>query len=72
MNLHIQYLTDEKGTKIAVQIPFKEWLEFLTDYNHLKQYVELKKGLADAFQEVHDIEQGKTFPITLEEFLNEC
>ena len=32
MNLHIQYLTDDKGAKTAVQIPFREWTKFIEDY----------------------------------------
>ena len=43
MKLHIQYLTDEKGGKTAVQIPFQEWLQLIEEYNHSKQYTILKK-----------------------------
>lgn len=72
MNLHIQYLTDEEGIKTAVQIPFKEWLQLMKEYDYLKQYATFKQGLTDAFQEVRDIESGNTSFVTLEEFLNEC
>lgn len=72
MDLKIQYLTDEKGTKTAVQIPYNEWLEFFAQYRHLMQYAKLKKGLADAFKEIENNESTSTQKISLEEFLNEC
>ena len=72
MNLHIQYLTDDKGTKTAVQIPFKEWTKFIEDYNHFRRYSKLKIGIKDAFQEIKQIENGNVKEISLSEFLNEC
>ncbi len=72
MNLKIQYLTDDKGTKTAVQIPYNEWLEFYARYRHLKQYAKIKKGLTDAFREIENNESISTQKISLEEFLNEC
>lgn len=71
MNLHLQYLTDERGVKTAVQIPFDEWRQFIKEYEHLKQYSTLKQGISDAFEEIRDIESGNTTFITLQEFLNE-
>ena len=71
MDLHIQYLTDENGAKTAVQIPYKEWLEFYDRYRHLRQYSKLKKDLRDAFDEIKNIETGSIKKITLEEFLND-
>jgi len=72
MDLHIQYLTDENGAKTAVQIPYKEWLDFYDRYRHLRQYSKLKKDFSDAFEEIKQNETGSTKKITLEEFLNEC
>ena len=72
MNLHVQYLTDNKGSKTAVQIPFKEWTKFIEEYNHFKQYSKLKKSIKDAFQEIKQIENGDAKEISLNEFLNEC
>ena len=72
MNLHVQYLTDDKGTKTAVKIPFKEWTKFIEDYNHLRQYSKLKRGIKDAFEEIKQIENGNVEEISLSEFLNEC
>ncbi|MCI0495665.1 hypothetical protein L0Z72_11740 [candidate division KSB1 bacterium] len=72
MNLKIQYLTDDRGTKTAVQIPYDEWLEFYARYRHLRQYAKLKKALTDAFKEKENNESRSTKKISLEEFLNEC
>ncbi|MEA3475558.1 MAG: hypothetical protein U9R23_03830 [Candidatus Cloacimonadota bacterium] len=72
MNLHIQYLTDNKGTKTAVQIPFKEWTKFIEAYKYFRQYSKLKRGIRDAFQEIKQIENGNVEEISLNEFLNEC
>lgn len=72
MNLKIQYLTDDKGTKTAVQIPYNDWLKFYARYRHLRQYAKLKKGLTDAFRGIENNESISTQKISLEEFLNEC
>lgn len=72
LNLKIQDLTDEKGTKAAVQIPYHEWFEFFAQYRHLIQYTKLKKGLTDAVKEIANNESTSTQKISLEEFLNEC
>lgn len=72
MNLHIKYLTDDKGTKTAVLIPFREWTKFIEDYNHFRQYAKLKKGIKDAFQEIKQIESRNAEVISLNEFLNDC
>ena len=71
MALHIQYLTDNKGDKKAVQIPYQEWLEFCDQYKRLEQYSSLKKGIENAFTEVEIIEAGIVNKVTLAEFLNE-
>lgn len=71
MDLHLQYLTDEHGAKTAVQIPLPEWMQFLEEYTHVKQYAALKSGLAEAFQDVREIETGNVAYMTLQEFLHE-
>ncbi len=62
IDFHWQYITDEHGLKTAV----------LKEYAYFKQYATLKQGLTEAFQEIRDIESGKTVGKTLQEFLNEC
>ena len=69
---HVQYVTNEHGLKTAVQIPLQEWQELLKEYAYFKQYATLKQGLTEAFQEIQEIESGKTSGKTLQEFLNGC
>lgn len=69
---HVQYVTNEHGLKTAVQIPLQEWQALLKEYAYFKQYATLKQGLTEAFQEIREIENGKTSGKTLQEFLNEC
>jgi hypothetical protein len=70
-HMQISYLTDSKGKKAAVQIPFKEWSELITEYERLKQYYELKNNLLVSFREIAEIEKGDKTASTLSEFLNE-
>ena len=72
MDLHIQYLTNNKGMKTAVLIPFKEWTNLIKDYRHIKQLIKVRTSLEEAFEEVRQIEEGKGKKVSLEEFLNEC
>jgi hypothetical protein len=69
--MHVNYLTDSKGKKVAVQIPFKEWSELIVDYERLKQYYVLKNILLESFLEIEEIEKGDKTASTLSEFLNE-
>lgn len=72
LNIHLQYLSNEKGTKTAVLIPYKEWEVLKKDYIKLKQYRALKKELKEAFLDIKEIEKGKSKEITLSEFLDGC
>lgn len=71
MEMNVNYLTDSKGNKIAVQIPFPQWSRLLEDYNRLKQYTKLKTNLKISFKEIEEIERGDREATTLSEFLNE-
>jgi len=71
MQMNINYLTDSKGNKVAVQIPFKEWDELIRDYNKLSQYHRLKVNLRKSLREIEMIENGKKTASSLSEFLNE-
>ena len=37
MDLHLQYITNDKGATQAVVIPHKEWDLFQKEYNKLKK-----------------------------------
>ncbi|HCE41939.1 MAG TPA: hypothetical protein DET40_00130 [Lentisphaeria bacterium] len=71
MELHLQYLTDHTGAKTAVQIPFSEWNNLISEYKHARQMSGLKKQFSDAFSQVKKIESHKTKHVTLGKFLND-
>jgi len=71
MQMNINYLTDNSGNKVAVQIPLNEWSELIEDYNRLKQYYDLKEILKESFREIEEIEKGEKSTPSLSEFLNE-
>ena len=72
IDFHLQYITDEHGLKTAVQIPLREWQEFVKVYAYFKQLATLIQGLREAFKEIREIENGIISGKTLQEFLNEC
>lgn len=72
MEMNINYLTDSKGNKIAVQIPFTQWSKFVEDYKRLRQYTKLRNNLKISFNEIAEIENDEKMGTTLSEFLNEC
>lgn len=71
-DIHIQYVTDEKGNKTAVLIPFEEWKKIKKDLAEFFEYRSLKKRLKTAFKEVKEIRDDRKEKISLNEFLNEC
>ncbi|MCK4760563.1 MAG: hypothetical protein KAW12_00085 [Candidatus Aminicenantes bacterium] len=72
MQINVQYLTDSKSNKLAVQVPFKDWSKLIAGYNKIRQYYKLKQDLKESFKEIEEIENGDIEPVTLSEFLNEC
>lgn len=71
MQLHIQYLTDDSGSRTAVQIPFKEWQTLSEDYRHLKECFGLQDRLGKALRQTERIRKGKLKSQTLNGMLNE-
>lgn len=71
MQMNINYLTDNSGNKVAVQIPLNQWSELMDDYNRLKQYYDLKEILTESFREIEEIEKGAKSAPSLSEFLDE-
>jgi hypothetical protein len=71
MQMNINYLTDNSGNKVAVQIPLNEWSKLIEDYNRLRQYYDLKEIITESFREIEEIENGKKSAPSLSEFLYE-
>lgn len=68
---NIQYLTNEKGIKTAVQIPYNEWNNLISEYSKLKELLALKNELKLGFLDLIAVEEGKSKEVTLSEFLDE-
>ena len=71
MTLHPNYVVNDKGQKVFVQVPLKEWERLLDEIKKLRNLLEFREELKTAFQEVREIQQGKRKAVTLKDFLNE-
>ena len=71
METDIKYLTDKKGKRTAVQVPYEDWKHLKRENKKLKQLLKVKSDLQEAFQEVEDHKQGKIQLKTLDQLLDE-
>lgn len=71
MSPHVNYVVNDQGKAIFVQLPVQEWEGFLEEYNRLKTLLLFKERLTTAFKEIREIQKGEKQGTTLEEFLNE-
>ena len=65
--MQVQYITDKKGHKTNVVIPYKEWEHLMEEMR--KQRVLL--GLKEAVSDVKAMLAGKKKMKTIEELINE-
>lgn len=68
---HVNYVVNDQGKAIFVQLPVQEWEGFLDEYNRLKALLMFKERFVTAFKEIREIQRGEKQGTTLEEFLNE-
>ena len=72
--MELQYITDKKGHKNAVQLPLKDWEQIQKDLDELERLRNKKLFLAElseAIEEMKKIKEGKIQARDAEEFLNE-
>jgi PHD/YefM family antitoxin component YafN of YafNO toxin-antitoxin module len=72
--MDLQYITDSKGKKSAVQLPLKDWEQIKKDLDELERLRNKKQfmtELAEAVEELKLIKEGKTQARKAEDFLNE-
>jgi len=72
--MNIQYITDIKGQKNAVQLPLQDWEQIQKDLIELKRLRSKKlflTELAEAVEEMKQIREGKKQARNADEFLNE-
>jgi hypothetical protein len=65
--MHVQYVTNEKGKKTAVQIPLKQWEELQKALKKLELFDELKQS----FKEMKLHGQGKLKTPTTKQLLSQ-
>ena len=72
--MNLQYITDIKGHKNAVQLPLKDWEQIQKDLVELERLRNKKlflTELAEAVEEMKQIKEGKTQARNAQDFLNE-
>jgi len=72
--MNLQYITDTKGHKSAVQLPLKDWEQIQRDLGELERLRNKKlfmTELAEAVEEMKLIKEGKKQARNAEDFLNE-
>lgn len=71
--MELQYITDKKGHKNAVQLPLKDWERIQKDLDELERLRNKKlflTELAEAVEEMKQIKEGKIKARNAEDFLN--
>jgi hypothetical protein len=71
---NLQYITDTKGRKNAVQLPLKYWEQIQKDLEELDRLRNKKifmAELAEAIEEMKLIMKGKKHARNAEDFINE-
>lgn len=72
--MNLQYITDTKGNKSAVQLPIKEWKKIQKDLGELERLRNKKlflTELAEAVEEMKQIKEGRIQARNAEKMLNE-
>lgn len=72
--MNLQFITDTKGNKSAVQLPMKDWEQIQKDLGELERLRNKKlfmTELAEAVEEMKLIKEGKKQARNAEDFLNE-
>lgn len=71
MTPRVNYVLNEKGVPVFVQLSVQEWEVFLNDYKRLSQLLRFKSSLKAGFEEIRQIQKGDVKGTTLKDFLNE-
>jgi len=72
--MELQYITDRKGHKSAVQLPINDWLKIQKELKELELLRDKRAfffDLREAVEEVKLAKQGKTKLQSAKDFLNE-
>ena len=72
--MNVQYITDGKGHKNAIQLPMQDWEQIQKDLEELDRLRNKKLfmiELAEAVEEMKQIKKGEKQARNAEDFLNE-
>ena len=72
--MELQYITDRKGHKSAIQMPIKDWEQIKKDLDELERLRNKKLFLAElteAVDEMKQIKEGKIQARNAEDLFNE-
>ena len=72
--MNLQYITNTRGHKSAVQLPMKDWNRIQKDLGELEQLRNKKvfmTELAEAVEEMKQIKEGKILARNAEDFIDE-
>lgn len=72
--MELQYITDHKGHKNAVQLPMNDWLMIQKELKELEKLRDKRAFFADLKESVEEVKQAKESKIKLQsakDFLDE-
>lgn len=72
--INLQYITDKKGHKNAIQLPIKDWKQIQKDLEELDRLRNKKLfliELTEAVEELKQIKEGTKIARNAEDFLND-
>lgn len=70
MKLAVQYLSDQSGKPLAVQLSFDDWGKILNKIKKYEHTMKLRSDLKEAFEQMNALQKSKGHKQTLSEFLN--
>jgi hypothetical protein len=68
----VQYITDNKGNKMAAVVPFQEWESLTEQYRKLQTKINVLLGIQDGLKEIRQAKRKGEKLQTLDNFLYEC
>jgi PHD/YefM family antitoxin component YafN of YafNO toxin-antitoxin module len=71
MKTAVQYVSNEKGKPVAVQVPVKTWERLIQQLSTYEQELKIKSDLTQAFAEVKLMREGLQPKQTLSDFLDD-
>jgi hypothetical protein len=72
METSVQYITDKKGNKLSVLVPYKKWERLNNDYNKLRRKINILHDISDSLNEIKIAKKEGRELQPLSEFLDEC